>query len=111
MKRIPKGFQMGPHWVSVAIVSDEEMRAVCKETDTKLGLDGAPNGLAVFAAYKIYVKKVGKDFPKQSQLHTFWHEYFHMLLWCVGRERLSRDEVLVDNCGAMHLQAIQSAEF
>jgi hypothetical protein len=34
-----------------------------------------------------------------------------MLFWCVGRERLSRDETLVDNCGAMQLQAIQSAEF
>lgn len=111
MKRIPKGFQMGPHWISVHIVSEARMLEVAKQSDTQLGLfELAPKGLTVFESNEIYVQRCTKRFPKQNQLHTFWHEYFHMLFWCVGRERLSRDETLVDNCGAMQLQAIQSAE-
>lgn len=112
MKRIPKGFQMGPHWISVAIVSEEEMRDIVNKADTPLGpRELVPKGLTVFETNEIYVQKAHRGFTKQSQLHVFWHEYFHMLFWCIGRERLSRDETLVDNAGAMQLQAIQSAEF
>jgi hypothetical protein len=112
MKRIPKGFQMGPHRISVMLVSEAEMRDVVNKSDTPLGpRELAPKGLTVFETNEIYVQRCTRSFSKQNQLHTFWHEYFHMLFWCVGRERLSRDETLVDNCGAMQLQAIQSAEF
>lgn len=112
MKRIPKGFQMGPHWISVTLVSEEEMREIVNKTDTPLGpRELVPKGLTVFETNEIFVQRCKRGFSKQHQLHTFWHEYFHMLLWCVGRERLSRDEVLVDNLGAMQLQALQSAEF
>lgn len=112
MKRIPKGFQMGPHWINVVLVSESEMRAACVSSGLHLGsTEGAPKGLTVYETYQIFVQKVTRGFSKQAQLHTFWHEYMHMLFWCVGRERLSRDETLVDTCGAMQLQALQSAVF
>lgn len=111
MKRIPKGFQMGPHRVTVTLVSEAEMRAAFEATNGPLGRRPVPAGLTVFEEYKIYVLKVHKGFPKGAQMQTFWHEYFHMLLWVVGRERLSRDETLVDTCGSMQLQAFQTAEF
>jgi hypothetical protein len=108
MKRIPKAFHMGPYRIEVHIVSAEGMNQVCK----RVGMDAdSPYGLTVFGESRIYIQKVRKGFNKQSQLHTFWHEYFHMLFHHVGREHLSVDETLVDQCGGMHLQAMQSAEF
>lgn len=106
MKRIPKSFQMGPHTITVSVLSDTDLQKVA-------AADGLPgcDGLCDYEGYTIYVRRIGKKFPKRSQMHAFWHEYFHMLFHCVGRERLARDETLVDNCGAMHLQAIQTAEF
>lgn len=109
MKRIPKSLQMGPHTVTVKIISEEEMAQVVKRVGDDYG-DQPPFGLTVFETYTIYVQRCGKGFSKKLQMHTFWHEYFHMLFWCVGRERLSRDETLVDNLGALQLQAFQSAE-
>lgn len=110
MKRIPKAFQLGPNRITVHIVSESEMAAVCKRTGTELG-DYAPLGLTHYEGNAIYVQRVGKNLPKVLQLQTFWHEYFHMLFWNIGRERLSRDETLVDNLGSMQLQMIQTAEF
>ncbi len=108
MKRIPKAFNMGPHRITVSVVSIEGMNQVCK----RLGMEqDAPYGLCVFAESHIYVQKPRKGFPKRNQLHAFWHEYFHMLFYQASRERLARDEMLVDQCGGLHLQAIQSAEF
>lgn len=112
MKRIPKAFQMGPHRVEVHLVSEAEMREACKRTGSDFGaLEAPPRGLTDFEGYTLYVQKAGRGFSKSSQMHAFWHEYMHMLFWSVGRERLSRDETLVDNCGAMQLQAFQTAEF
>lgn len=108
MKRIPKRFQMGPHTVEVSIVSQAEMHKLWEEWEKGTEED-APYGLCVFTESRIYVQAVRKGLPKQLQLHTFWHEYFHMLFYQAGRERLSRDEVLVDMCGGLHLQAMQSA--
>lgn len=102
MKRIPKAFTLGPHRIEVKIVSSEEMEKVASD---------APWGLCDFANCIIYVQKVRKGFPRKTQIHAFWHEYFHMLLYMVGRERLSRDEVLVDQLGALQMQAFQTAEF
>ena len=110
MKRIPKAFTLGAQRISVHVVSEDEMRAVCKRTDTDLG-DTAPRGLTDFDGNAIYVQKVARRFPKSVQMQTFWHEYFHMLFSCAGRERLARDETLVDNLGSLQLQMIQSAEF
>lgn len=110
MKRIPKAFQLGPNRITVHIVTPDEMQAACKRTDTELG-DEPPAGLTHFEGNAIYVLRVSKTFRKPAQLQTFWHEYFHMLFWNLGRERLSRDETLVDTCGSLQLQMLQSAEF
>lgn len=112
MKRIPSSLQMGPHTVQVRIVSAEEMREECKRTNTALSDKApAPLGLTVYEEYTILIQKCRKGISKHLQMHAWWHEYFHMLFYCIGRERLADDELLVDNCGAMQLQAINSAEF
>lgn len=104
MKRIPATFQMGPHTITVRIIPHRELSALGE----KWGL-GEIDGLCDYEHSTIYVRKADKSFPKKLQLHVFWHEYFHMLFHCLGRERLSRDETLVDNCGALHLQALNTA--
>lgn len=113
MKRIPSGFDLGPHKIKVEIVSEEGMREACRVSSTPLGAnEEPPYGLCNYRTFTIYVQKVrGKKIPKALQMHAFWHEYFHMLLYVAGRERLSRDEVLVDNCGGLQLQAFNTAEF
>lgn len=110
MKRIPKAFQLGPTRIVVKLVTPAEMREVCEKTGGPGGED-PPDGLTDFIGNVIYVRRVSKGFPAHTQRRVFWHEYFHMLFWHIGRERLSRDETLVDTCGAMQLQMIQSAEF
>lgn len=106
MKKLPRAFCMGPFRVEVRAVSVEEMDILSKA----FGL-GAACGLCDYGNHRIYVLKTSKAFNKQSQMHAFWHEYFHMLLHVAGRDRLSRDEVLVDACGALQLQALNTAEF
>lgn len=111
MKRIPSAYRLGPHTIQVRVVSEEEMLAVCKRTKTPVSGGLAPAGLTVYEENEIYVLKVSRRFRKGLQMHAFWHEYFHMLFWHLGRERLSRDETLVDTAGALQLQAFQTAEF
>lgn len=104
MKRIPSTFQMGPHTVTVRVISRREMGTLAAKWSM-----GEVDGLCDYEHHTIYLRKADKGFPKRLQMHTFWHEYFHMLFHCLGRERLARDETLVDNCGALHLQALNTA--
>lgn len=106
MKRIPKAFQMGPHRIEVLVVD----RATITRIASTNGIDFPVLGLCVYSDNKIYVQKIRPGFSKTQQIHTFWHEYFHMLFEKVGRPRLSRDEGLVDVCGGIHLQAINTWE-
>lgn len=103
MKRIPAGFQLGPHSIAVKVVSAEEMAGVAE------GYKDPPWGLCDYENFTIYVQKVSKTHPRVQQMQTFWHEYFHMLLYVSGRPRLARDETLVDTLGALQLQAFKSA--
>lgn len=93
MKRVPTSFQIGPHTITVTVVSEEEMAAIHPEV---------PLGLWLRDALQIYVQKTRKGFPKTQQLHTFWHEYAHAMLDFAGEWDLSADERLVDVLG-MHL--------
>lgn len=102
MKRIPKSFQMGSHVIEVKQVTAAEMET--------LNEDG-PLGLWVPTALTIYIQKPCKGLRKEVQLHTFWHEYFHCLFWCLGRMEESYDEVLVDQCGLLTMQAHQTFKF
>lgn len=106
MKRIPSSFDMGPLKVHVKILTDHEMDALGKRE----GL-GTIDGLCDFKRQTIYIRRVSKNMSKAHQMHVWWHEYFHMLLYSTGRERLARDERLVDACGALQLQAMNTAEF
>lgn len=106
MKRIPRAFHLGAFRVNVRVLPEAEMDALGKRE----GL-GDIDGLCDFACHTIYVRQCSKRLPKSRQMQVFWHEYFHMLLYCTGRERLARDEALVDACGSLQLQAMNTAEF
>lgn len=99
MKRIPRSFRLGAHEITVKIVSAAEM--ALHDADEPLGL-WVPQELT------IYIQKAHRGLRKEVQLHTFWHEYFHALFWCLGRMTESGDEILVDQCGLLTLQALQS---
>lgn len=110
--RIPKRFQLGPHTITVKIVNEAEMHEASRRY-----LGGTDEcherlyGLTVFDEGLIFVRRVTPKFTKAMQMHAFWHEYFHILLHRAHRERLSLDETLVDNLGAMQLQALQTMKF
>lgn len=111
MRRIPKAFQLGPHRWTVEIVTAERMREVCEELETRMEVNERPPlGLTVYQEHRILVQRASKRFPKAEQMHAFWHEYFHALLMTTGRERLARDEGLVDLLGGLQLQALLTSE-
>lgn len=97
---------MGPVKVQVKILSNADMDALGKRE----GL-GTIDGLCDFMRQTIYIRQTSKSLSKVHQMHVWWHEYFHMLLYSTGRERLARDERLVDACGALQMQAMNTAEF
>lgn len=112
LRRIPKSFELGPHTIQVRIVSEEEMRRLCERyNDTVPEDETAPQGYTVFDENVIYVRRATKRFTKSMQMHAFWHEYFHMLLDRAHRERLARDETLVDSLGGLQLQAFNTIKF
>lgn len=102
MKRIPRSFELGPHTITVQVVSDAEMAELSPDV---------PLGLWVSGHLTIYLLKPRKGLRKDVQLHTFWHEYFHALYWCLGRMDECDDEVLVDQCGLLTMQAMKTAAF
>ena len=102
MKKIPKHFRLGAHEITVKVVSAAEMAQLDED---------APLGLWVAQELTIYVQKAHRGLRKEVQLHTFWHEYYHAMFWCLGRMDASDDEILVDQCGLMTMQAIQTAQF
>lgn len=102
MKRIPSSFELGPHTIKVVKATEREMG------DLFPAYKDPPYGMTVYGEFTIYVQKVTRRFPAKLQQHTFWHEYFHMILHCAARDRLATDEVLVDTLGALQLQAFQT---
>lgn len=104
MKKIPKAFQMGPHRIEVKIVPFEELQK------HPMAQGGVLFGLCDYCENTIYVAGIHRRHPKSMQFHTFWHEYFHMLFDKACRPRLAKDEGLVDMCGLLHLQAMNTLE-
>jgi hypothetical protein len=102
VKRIPKQFRLGAHDITVKTVTAAEMAQVDPSE---------PLGLWVAQELTIYVQKPNKHLRKEVQMHTFWHEYYHALFYLLGRERLSADETLVDQCGLLQMQAMNTAQF
>ena len=92
MRKIPTSFQVMGHTINVEFRDDllDEYEAW---------------GLCLFHEHKIYLQTPLKEL-KISQSHlmsTFWHEYFHMALYCMGHTEMAMDEALVDQLGqAVH---------
>jgi hypothetical protein len=103
VKGIPKRFKLGPHEITVKVVSLAEMEEACRGHH-----DEAPWGLWDMGASTIYIRRVHKGFPPSMQLHTFWHEFMHAAFETLGYERLSHNEQLVDQMGMMLMQAHQT---
>lgn len=100
---------MGPHTIVVKIVSEQEMREAHKRVmGEELGPKEDIWGLCAYQEGTIYVRRASRRFSKSEQLHAFWHEYFHMLLYRASRFRLAEDETLVDTLGGLQLQALQT---
>ena len=110
--RIPKSFTLGPHTITVRIVSPEKMQKVIEsiaDPDDTVE-DGKAWGLFIRGENAMYIQEVGKGFCKQQQLHSFWHEYFHALFYALNLE-CATDEVTVDQCGLLMLQAQQTMKY
>jgi len=109
--RIPKSFTLGPHEIKVRIVSEKEMTEIDAESEQPSEDEyGPPFGLFVRGENALYVQEVRKGFCKQQQLHAFWHEYFHALFFALNLD-FATDEVLVDQCGLLMLQAQQTMKY
>lgn len=87
MKTIPESFRVLGHEIRVEWCSDLADSTGCV-------------GLCNYAENKIQLQPSTKDFriAKSNILQTFWHEFFHMALYHLGR-KLCHDEELVDQLG------------
>lgn len=112
MRAIPKRFQLGPHTVTVRLVTEKEMQAECRKRGDPIPDDeNVPMGYTVFDENLVLIRRSSKRFSAEMQMHAYWHEYFHILLERAGRERLARDENLVDTLGGLQMQAFKSAKY
>ena len=87
------------------------MRAVLRKYKDPQAPDEDVWGYTVFNEGLIYLRRVTARFPKHAQMQAFWHEYFHAVLHHAGRERMKRDETLVDCLGTLQLQALNTMKF
>lgn len=88
MRSIPTSFEIMGHEITVAY------------RDDLLSEDGAW-GLCHFHKHLIELQTPHKELnvTKSHQLAVFWHEYFHMALYCMGHTEMALDEALVDQLG------------
>lgn len=111
LQRIPRSFALGCHTVRVRIIGAATMRALDVEANGATADDDPPWGMWVIGESAIFVQRVRLGFNAEQQRQTFWHEYFHALFDVLGRDKLSADEKLVDLCGMLHAQMVQTAKF
>lgn len=114
VSKIPKQFQLGPHVIKVHLVSLDEMRKINTTPipDTEAAEDdGVPWGLFIRGENVIFVQKVRLGFNESQQLHTFWHEFYHALFSALNENDMHTNERLVDQCGLLHTQFLQSAKY
>ncbi len=102
MKRLPKSFQVGPHEISVKVVSKSEMEALD---------DTIPLGFWERDQNVMYIQKAHRGMPLTVQLHTFWHEFTHCQLELLGYDELSEDEAFVDQMASVLTQSHLSFKF
>lgn len=102
MTKVPKSFTLGPYRIAVKVLPEDKL-------NERAGL--AVYGLWVPGELTIYLRAPSETHREELFLGTFWHEYFHALYWTLGRTDECNDEVLVDQCGALTMQALQTAKF
>lgn len=115
MRKIPKQFQLGPHTVKVYLVNEKEMAKVSNTpyaSDDERDEDKSiPWGLWIRGENAIFVQKVRLGFNESQQIHTFWHEYYHALFAMLNKSDMTDNEELVDQCGLLHSQFLQTAKY
>lgn len=104
MDRIPKSFQLGSVTIHVLVVSDAELK---RQNTAAYEV----NGLWDAQTNTIYLRRAGKNFPKEKQIHCFWHEFFHALFEILGYDKLSAKEQLVDQCALLMQQAQETMKY
>lgn len=92
MRTIPARFNILGHEITVKwrddLLSEHEAWGLCEFHEHTIYMQRPPKGLNV---------------SKSHLLGVFWHEYFHMALYCLGHTELCMDEELVDQLGnAVH---------
>ncbi len=102
MDRIPKSFNLGPYKITVKVLPEGKLNERAGQS---------VYGLWVPGELTIYLREPSATMLPEVHLGTFWHEYFHALYWCLGRLDECEDEILVDQCGALTMQAVQSAKY
>jgi hypothetical protein len=88
MRTVPKRFEILGHEISV-------------EWSDTLYEDEDAWGLCIFHEHRIILQAPTDDLKitKSHLLSTFWHEYYHMALYCTGYTELALNEELVDSLG------------
>lgn len=112
MPKIPKRFQLGPHVITVTLCTVEEMVGVARANDVfSEDEPQGPWGLWVHGENAIYLQRIRPGFNAAQQQHTFWHEYHHAVFDVLNYGDLSEREELVDQCGLLLSQFLQTAKY
>lgn len=104
--KIPRSFTIGPHKWTVKILPLKAMAQMFPEDK-----DNPPMGATMQIRNLIVVQDVREGFSESQQYHTFWHEYFHALLFASGHTAMSNDEDLVDLLGMLTAQAMITCKY
>lgn len=103
MVRIPSSFKLAGHTLRIRRASPRRLRKLA---------GGPAYGLFDANTLTIYVVTTNGGKISESVVEqTFWHEFFHALYWTLGRNSMSDDEVLVDQCGGLLHQALSTMEY
>lgn len=98
--KIPKAFWLFGHKIEVSYVDDLTVRQNAI-------------GEARYQENKIYLQNNTPTYPQdKSQIEqTFYHELIHMIFKYSEREKLSKDEELVNIVASLLHQALTTAEY
>jgi hypothetical protein len=97
MRSIPRSFKLMGHDIVV------EMR------DDLIETCGA-YGVCHYHEHRIELQAPNEEFKitHSHLMHTFFHEFFHMALYCLGHIEMSQDEALVDQLGQVVQQLLKT---
>ncbi|MEM7200265.1 MAG: hypothetical protein AAF628_08380 [Planctomycetota bacterium] len=100
MRSVPKSFELLGHEITVEfrddLLAEKEAWGMCHFQSGLIELQAPLRELRV---------------TKAHVLATFWHEFFHMALYLLGRTDMALDEELVDQLGQAMLQFHKTKQF